>query len=199
VSRPRFLHSVVESVISTDEQIKKDVVRQCSWDVRVDTTEITVEVSQGIVTLGGFVPSTLARSAAVEDAEVVAGVADVVNALNVRIPSPIQLSTDTDLKISIEDMLAANPDLDPSRITALVQEGRVSLQGSVDAHWKKEFVNTVVALHPGVTDVESGMTVEPTKGAADQATADGLVAALARHALMVEVQTKSRPVSKKDA
>jgi hypothetical protein len=39
------MHSVVESVISTDEQIKKDVVRQCSWDVRVDTTEITVEVS----------------------------------------------------------------------------------------------------------------------------------------------------------
>ena len=65
---------------------------------------------------------------------------------------------------------------------------------------RKNLLNTVVALHPGVTDVESGLTVEPTKGAADQAdTADVLAAALTRQALTVELQVRSRPVSKKGA
>jgi len=64
----------------------------------------------------------------------------------------------------IINMLAANPDIDPSQITVLVQEGRVTLQGSVDGHWKKGFVETVVGLHRGVTDVASSLTVVPTKG-----------------------------------
>jgi osmotically-inducible protein OsmY len=157
-----------------------------SWDARVDASQIKVEVSHGIVKLEGFVPSALARSAAVEDAEVVPGVTDVINALNVRIPSTIQLPTDADLKISIGNMLAANPDIDPSRITVMVQEGWVTLKGSVDAHWKKSFIETVVALPRGVSDVESSLTVVPTKGIADQGTADEIVAALKRHALMVE-------------
>ena len=173
-------------MISNDERIKQDVVSQLSWDARVDASKIKFEVSHGIVKLEGFVPSALARSAAVEDAEVVPGVTDVVNALNVRIPSTIQLPTDADLKISIGNMLAANPDIDPSRITVLVQEGRVTLQGSVDGHWKKGFVETVVGLHRGVTDVASSLTVVPTKGSADQATADDIVAAFNRHALMIE-------------
>jgi osmotically-inducible protein OsmY len=173
-------------MISIDEQIKQDVVSQLLWDGRVDASKIKIEVSQGIVKLEGFVPSAMARSAAVEDAEVVRGVMDVINALNVRIPDFIQLPADADLKISIGNMLAANPDIDPSRITVMVQEGRVTLKGSVDGHWKKGFVETVVALQCGVTDVESSLTVVPTKAAADQATAEDIVAALKRHALMVE-------------
>ena len=76
----------------------------------------------------------------------------------------------------------------------------MTLQGSVDGHWKKGFIETVVGLHRGVTDVASSLTVVPTKGSADQAdTADVLAAALTRQALTVEVQVRSRPVSKKGA
>lgn len=173
-------------MISIDEQIKQAVVSQLAWDSRVDASKIKVEVSHGIVKLEGFVPSTLAQSAAAEDAEVVAGVTDVVNALNVRIPETIRLPTDADLKISIANVLAANPDIDPSRIMVMVQEGQVTLQGSVDALWKKGFVETTVSLQRGVSDVESKLTVVPTKGSADQVTADDIAAALERHALLVD-------------
>jgi osmotically-inducible protein OsmY len=154
------------------------------WDSRVDASDITVEVSDGIVKLDGAVPSAVARSAAVADAEVVAGVTDVVNAMRVFIPESNLLPTDADIKVSLGNMLAANPDLDPSRISVMVMDGRVDLEGSVDAHWKKSFVEELVAIHKGVEDVRSSLTVVPTKDAADQATADDIFGALQRHAMI---------------
>lgn len=167
-----------------NERIKRDVVNHLVWDSRVDASNITVEVSDGIVKLDGAVPSAMARSAAVADAAVVAGVTDVVNAMRVSVPASTVLPTDADIKVSISNMLAVNPDIDPSRITVLVQDGRVTLEGSVDVHWKKSFVEELVAIHKGVEDVRGSLTVVPTKDAADQATADDIIGALRRHAMI---------------
>jgi len=167
-----------------DQKIKRDVVNHLVWDSRVDASNITIEVADGIVKLDGTVPSALARTAAVEDTAAVAGVTDVVDAMRIFIPASTVLPTDADLKVTITNMLAANPDIDPSRISVIVQGGRVSLEGSVDVHWKKRFVEELVAMHRGVTDVESSLTVVPTKNAADQATADDIIGALGRHAMI---------------
>jgi osmotically-inducible protein OsmY len=169
---------------SADEKIKTDVVSHLTWDSRVDASKIKVEVNAGIVKLEGSVPSTSTAMAAVDAAEAVAGVTDVINAMRIETPMPASLPRDGDLKVAISNMIAANPDIDPSRIAVIVQKGRVTLDGSVDAYWKKGFLETVVSLMGGVADIESRLSVVPTKATADQATADDIVAALDRHALI---------------
>jgi hyperosmotically inducible protein len=52
----------------TEEQIKRDVVDQLYWDNRVDASDVTVEVSNGTVTLRGTVPTYFASTAALNDA-----------------------------------------------------------------------------------------------------------------------------------
>jgi osmotically-inducible protein OsmY len=81
-------------------------------------------------------------------------------------------------------MLAAEPEIDPSRIMVMVQNRGVTLEGSVDAGWKKGYVETLIARRPGIKKVESKLSVVPTKDAADQATADDLIRALDRHPLV---------------
>lgn len=57
----------------TEEQIKRDVVDQLFWDIRVDASDVTVEVSNGTVTLRGTVPTYLAAKAAIDDSWCVLG------------------------------------------------------------------------------------------------------------------------------
>ena len=113
----------------------------------------------------------------------VVGGGDIVDALSIQSAGASSLSGDGILKVSLNRILAAEPEVDPSRIMVMVQDRRVSLEGSVDAEWKKNYVEALIARRPEV-EVESALTVVPTRDAADQATADDLVTALDRHPLM---------------
>jgi osmotically-inducible protein OsmY len=167
-----------------DEHIKKDVVDQLVWDGRVDASDVTVEVTEGCVTLKGSVPSSLSRSSAEKDASVVPGVRDVRNALSVRFPVTPPVPDDAELKMVITNLFALYPNLDPSRIKVMVQGGLVTLEGSVDALWKKGLVGGLIAQQRGIFAVDNKLSVVPTRGAADQATADEIRAALGRHVLI---------------
>ena len=69
-----------------DERIKKDVAARLDRNSRVDPSDITIEVSDGVVSLSGTLPSLSISMAAVEDAEKVAGVRQVNNNLKVKVP-----------------------------------------------------------------------------------------------------------------
>jgi osmotically-inducible protein OsmY len=65
----------------SDELIKKNIVDQMTRDDRVDASGISTEVSNGIVTLSGEVPTYYAKSAAHEVAVDTMGVLDEVDKL----------------------------------------------------------------------------------------------------------------------
>jgi osmotically-inducible protein OsmY len=173
-------------VFFSDEQIRDEVIAKLSTDHRIDDSRIDVEVNNGIVKLGGTVPSATEHSRAYADAAMVTGGTNIVDALSVQSPGAPDLSRDGALKVTLSRLLATEPEIDPSRIMILVQDRRVSLEGSVDAHWKRSYVKALVARRPEVLEVENALTVVPTKGAADQATATDLVRALDRHPLIGE-------------
>jgi osmotically-inducible protein OsmY len=189
----------MRKVAKDDQEIKRAVVNHLVADRRVDASRITVEVSGGVVKLNGVVPSLPARSAAVAEAEEVAGVTDVVDSMRVFLPEPSLSPTDAEIKISIADTLASNPDIDPSTIAVLVLNGRVRLLGSVDVLWKKSYVEELVAVHRGVRDVKSSLTVVPTRSEDDQAVAVAISSALDRHSMIdashVTVRVEDRCVS----
>ena len=69
-----------------DERIKKDVVARLDRNSRVDSSDVKIEVSNGVVSLSGTLPSLAISMAAVEDAENVAGVRRVNNNIKVKVP-----------------------------------------------------------------------------------------------------------------
>jgi osmotically-inducible protein OsmY len=71
-----------------DERIKKDVAAQLNRHSRVDSSAVSVEVSEGMVTLSGTLPALSIGMIAVEIAEKVPGVRSVKNKIKVKVPRP---------------------------------------------------------------------------------------------------------------
>lgn len=168
----------------SDEQIKCEVVDELRWDSRTDASEVTVTVKDGLVTLAGEVPTYAERSAAVDAAWAVADVQDVINEISVRYPSASELPSDVEIEERISTLLEWNPRIDQSGIHPQVVEGVVTLEGSVDTHWKRLYVEDVVANVRGVVTIHNNLSVVPTRSVTDQMIADDIVSALRRDLLV---------------
>jgi osmotically-inducible protein OsmY len=166
----------------TDEDIKTDIVEQLRWDGRVDASDITVEVNDGEVTLGGRVSAYAAHKAAIEDAWEVSGVTDVRVQIAIRYPVGGALPTDDEIRNNVNATLSWNQDIDGSRIEVAVENGLVTLAGSVNAYWKKVRAEEVLSHLRGITGFQNLLTVVPTQDATDEQIAEDIVAALNRNA-----------------
>jgi osmotically-inducible protein OsmY len=168
----------------TDELIKKDVVEQLYWSGRVDASDLTVEVEDGIVTLEGKVPTFLTWEAALESARIVPGVTDVVDNVDIKYPDTHRVPADEELEEEARSRLVWNPDLDASDIEVSVDNGMLALQGSVEAYWKKIHAEEIVSRLSGVLSIENELTVVPTDDVLDKRIADEVIGALERNVLI---------------
>jgi len=167
--------------MSDDEQVKKDVVDQLYWDTSVDASKTKVEVADGKVTLSGTVSSYPARRAAHTDALVVPGVTSVDNQLVVELPPALPLPDD-ELEERIVRVLEWSTGVEPEDTRVSVNGGWVTLEGSVDAYWKKAGAEELVSDLIGVVTVANQLAVVPTESVVDKAIADDVVSALERNA-----------------
>lgn len=163
------------------QEIKKNVVDELYWDSRIDASRVLVDVSDGMVTLKGTVPSYSARQAAEADARAVAGMASVDNQLKVEPLSEIPVD-DQQVKDNAERVLRTNADIGSESIDISVEAGRVTLEGNVSAYWKKVIAADLVGRVSGVTDVNNRIAVVPSEKIDDAIIADQIVHALERNA-----------------
>jgi osmotically-inducible protein OsmY len=115
----------------SDSQIKTDVLNELKWDSTVDETEVGVQVKDGIVTLTGNISAYPKKLAARDAAHRVYGVLDVVDSMQVRIPS-IWERTDEDVARAVRNNLQWDVLVPDDRLTSTVSKGTVTLQGNVD-------------------------------------------------------------------
>ncbi|MFO7836525.1 MAG: BON domain-containing protein [Candidatus Thorarchaeota archaeon] len=162
----------------TDEAIKKDIIDELYWDNRVDSSDITVQVDNGDVTLNGTVSDYTSSKNAVLDAWDAEGVTEVKNNLEVEIPTEVSVPTDSEIKSNIADMLEWNASIDASEIEVDVSAGVVTLDGVVDAYWKKLRAEDVTSRATGVLNVVNELAVVPTEDVLDKAIAEDVVSAL---------------------
>ena len=165
--------------MKTDEGIAKDVVDSLYWDSRVDASRVAVTVENGIVTLAGTVFSSSERAAAEEDAWVISGVQDVKNQLKVDLQRDVP--SDSEIKSNIENSFKWDRDLHPSDIQVGVTAGWVTLEGSVDAFWKKVRAEDLAFSLRGVAGVTNKIAVVPTQSLADEQLAENVIQALDRN------------------
>ncbi len=123
-------------------------------------------------------PTYFGRSAASDDALAVLGVVELNNLLEVRYPTTVAIPSDEEIEQAIRAKLAASPDIDPFDLEVSVTAGEVTLRGTVDAFWKKDYAETQVEPEPGVTFINNHLAVVPTDDIIDQDIANDIMASI---------------------
>ena len=161
-----------------DEDIDKQVVDQLYWDNSVKASDVAVTVDHGSVTLNGTVPSYHAKYTAAEDAYLVSGVKSVDNKLKVNYFS---LPTDHQIKEAVESSLDWDFDLDSQKINVSVDEGTVTLLGTVDSYWKKILAEMDTSKINGVIEIKNELAIVTTGKWEDENIATDIESALGRN------------------
>lgn len=140
---------------SFDQQITRELQRKLQEDNIVSAHLIDIETSNGVVTLSGTVDSLLEEARAIRIAENMKGVLRVMDKLTVV---PVMRS-DVDILTDVESALAVDPATDSYEIAVTVNDGIVTLTGSVESFAEKEIAARVVKGVKGVVDVENELDI----------------------------------------
>lgn len=181
-----------------DEELQQAISRELSWDTRVDDADVAIRVHAGVVTLSGTVRSWAERIAAQKAAHRVAGVRDVANELQVRIPET-GARNDTQIAHAVRHALEWDVLVPESRIQSTVANGCVTLQGEVDYITQKEDAARAVRNLTGVSVIINEIEVKPQAGVLDVELAiqNALERRAKREAASVDVEAKDGHVTLK--
>ena len=176
----------------TDQELQRDVMEELAWDPRISEREIGVAAKDGVVTLTGFVESYAQKAAAEHAAERVSGVKAVAQELRVKLPGSFQRS-DTEIAHSALQNLQWDVEVPEGKIQVIVEEGWVTLEGSVDWNFQRTAAERAVRNLTGVQGVINKIWVTPR--VSTQAVKENIQSALKRSA---EVDAAQIQVEAKD-
>ncbi|HVA57772.1 MAG: BON domain-containing protein [Gemmatimonadaceae bacterium] len=148
--------------MKTDMQLQRDVIEEMAWQPNISDAEIAVGAKNGVVTLSGFVNTYAQKYGAVRAAEKVRGVHAVADDLKVRLPQSLMRS-DTDIAHAAVSALKWDVEVPDTRIKALVDDGWVSLDGTVDWQFQRLAAERAVRHLSGVKGVINRITVQQPK------------------------------------
>lgn len=165
--------------MKTDSQLQQDVMDELQWEPRVDHADIGVAVTDGIVTLSGFVPSYASKIAAENAAHRVKGVRGLAEEIEVRLASDPK-TADPEIAKRIADLFDWSVTVPRGRIDVKVEHGWVTLSGKVDFHYHRQSAKDLVSRISGVRGVTNLIEVKTAPSSVD--VKDRIVAALKRSA-----------------
>jgi osmotically-inducible protein OsmY len=172
----------VLSMRHTDEQIKKEVVRRISSNSRVDARNIGVHVRDGRVELRGAVGSHSARDLAAREALAADEVSALDNQLKVETAaeagSAETAPNDGELKSQIDSALSKFFSTKEARLQVTVDDGVVTVEGTVETLWLKVQVERIASEPSGVIRVKNRVEVVPVETRPDEAIAKAILEAL---------------------
>jgi osmotically-inducible protein OsmY len=143
-----------------DSDIKQDVENEIRWVPDIDATDIAVAVTNGVVTLTGFVRDYNDSILAEEAAKRVSGVVAVANDIEVRLRG-IDQRPDPEIA---RDAVAAIKSRLPShaeRVKPIVKDGWITLEGEVEWNYQRDRAEGAVRRLKGVKGVTNLIRVKP--------------------------------------
>jgi len=135
--------------MKTDKQLQCDVIDELQYEPSVNATKIGVIVQNGIVSLSGTVASYAETYRAIHAAERVAGVKAVTNGIKVELPSMHQRD-DADIAQAVVNALKWHVWVPHDAIKVKVEQGWVTLEGTVDAKFRLVSADDAVRYLTGV-------------------------------------------------
>ena len=160
-----------------DHQLRTAVAAELDWAPEVAADSIGVAVNRGTVILSGEVGTYLEKSAAVKAALRVRGVTAVADEITVE--HRFGLREDVDIARDAAQSIASDVALVNTDVKVTVEDGRVSLTGTVQWNYQRAAAARSVSRIPGVKGVHSRLTLQPTlpfvAGQARQRITDALM------------------------
>ncbi|MDT4906176.1 MAG: hypothetical protein QOF92_3717 [Pseudonocardiales bacterium] len=162
-----------------NDELMAEVNDELFWDPKVDNTAIAVSADDGAITLRGTVGSLREKREAKKAAQRVYGVMSLDNQLQVRLLDDARRA-DADLRGDVLQALALDS-LVPQSVDAKVDNGFVTLTGTVDWQFQRDEADYVASNIVGLLDVFNEIEINsPTPNAFD--VKDSIKKALKRNA-----------------
>jgi osmotically-inducible protein OsmY len=139
------------------EAIADAVEDELVYAPAVDCNGIDITVREGTVVLAGEVDNLLAERRAVRIAETVRGVRSVVDRLNVTAASGL---SDDEILSSVDNRLLRDPATESFEVDVSVDEGVVTLEGTVESWRERSLCETVAAGAIGVRKIENRLDLD---------------------------------------
>jgi len=158
------------------------------WEPTVSSNDITIAAHNGVVTLSGTVPHYAEKWAAERAAQRVEGVKAIAEELEVSL-STVHKRNDSEIAEAVVSALKWHVWV-PDSIQATVENGWVTLTGSVNWEYERSSAEDAVSFLSGVQGVSNNINLKPSVQAA--AVKEVIVKALKRDA---EIDAKNIKVS----
>ncbi len=146
--------------MKTDSELKSDVQAELEWQPTVDAAHIGVAANNGVVTLTGEVAHYAEKSAAEDAAKKVYGVKAVANDIEVVLPGSLR-RTDADIAAAALNSLKWDFEVPKDKVTVTVQNGWITLEGTVDWPYQKDAAQRCVRYLMGVKGVTNSIALKP--------------------------------------
>ena len=143
-------------VAKSDSEVKDAILKAFYYDPRVKSFNPGVEVNNGVVTLSGSVDNLKAKRSAEEDARNVVGVFAVENNISV---DPGILPSDKEIKNNVRSAMIRDPYVENFEVNIGVENGIVTLKGTVDTFYEKIQAEDVASRVRGVVTVDNDINV----------------------------------------
>ncbi len=174
-----------------DDDLRRHVAAELSWDPQVGSGAIEVSAASGVVTLRGTVTSIRLKRAGSRAAARVRGVTRVADELRVQIPDKDRRD-DEDLRGDVLEALMLDVSV-PMTVDAQARDGFVTLTGTAQWHCQREAAEFRTANVPGVAGIDNAISLTQTPDARE--ARDAIRAAFRRDAALeadgLSVETSS--------
>lgn len=147
--------------MKTDKQLQQDVLDELVFEPSVDAAEIGVSAENGVVILNGTVKTLAEKWTAERVSQRVDGVRAVTDELVVKVAAGDQ-PTDPDIAQAAVSALDWNTSVPRKQIKVLVENGWITLDGSVEYHFQKDAAENAMRNLKGVKGVHNMITIKPS-------------------------------------
>jgi osmotically-inducible protein OsmY len=151
--------------MKNDKQLQLDVIAELSWEPAINSTEIGVQVKDGVVTLSGQVGSYAEKIGAERAAMRVYGVKALAIDISVALAG-LNARTDVDIARSAENVLSWTTYLPSDAVKIAVESGWITLSGTVDWEFQRQTAVNSVRYLMGVQGVNDQIVIKPKLTAA---------------------------------
>ena len=138
----------------TDRELRQHVENALDWEPSINARDVGVSVDEGVVTLRGTVGSYTEKVNAERTTGRLYGVKAVANDLSVRLISGYE-RTDTEIAQAAAAALAWNTVVPEGRVTATVDNGWITLNGTLDYYYQSAAAERAVRDLTGVRGVSN--------------------------------------------
>jgi len=152
--------------MESDLNLKNDVMAELAWDPVARLTPVGVIVQNGVVTLTGHPASYVQKYAIERAAQRVKGVLAVAVEMSVKLPGDYE-RTDAEIALAVEHALQWSVLVPEDKVRVLVENGCVTLSGSVEWQYQRQAAEDAVRGLLGVRSLANQMVVKPKFTPAD--------------------------------